>query len=484
MVIDNEPSQGLRAWAEAQFGGAEMSDVRRVERTITIGEAMAASPGASLPEMFGCTYDLKAAYQFLRHSEATPDQLQAGHRERVLLEMEKAGTYLLLEDTSEILCTKAGEIMGLGPIGASKNKKIGFLLHSVLCVRWPEQLQIRAPRRPPVELIGLADQQYHVRQLRSGGGKTRTSERRVYPAAELESVLWEQASQRIGAAPTSKQVTWVKVSDRGSDIYDHIRECQRQGHHFVIRANLDRVLITASGKSSGKLFDTVRESASLGQLEFEMRARPGQAQRTARLKVSVTAVMLRSPQVVGHGPGARPPIACTAVRIWEPEAPADGEALEWVLLTDLTTETFEQACEKAQMYATRWLEEEFHKALKTGMRVERLQLTTAHAWFAVTALMSVAALRLIGLREHVRLTPASAPETTDLSELELKVLRARSGKPLVTVSEVALAIGRMGGHLNRKSDGLPGWITLWRGWRVLQTLVEGVMLARKVNQFG
>jgi hypothetical protein len=154
------------------------------------------------------------------------------------------------------------------------------------------------------------------------------------------------------------------------------------------------------------------------------------------------------------------------------------------LLTDIPAETFEQACEVSQMYATRWLEEEFHKALKTGMGLERLQLTTARAWFAVTALMSIAALRLISVRERVRQTPEAPAETSDLSELELKVLRARSAKSLLTVGDVALAIGRLGGHLNRKSDGLPGWITLWRGWRVLQTLVEGVLLARKLTQFG
>jgi len=46
------------------------------------------------------------------------------------------------------------------------------------------------------------------------------------------------------------------------------------------------------------------------------------------------------------------------------------------------------------------------------------------------------------------------------------------------LAEVALAVGRLGGRLNRKSDGLPGWITLWRGWKILQTLVEGVLIAR------
>lgn len=480
-MIGNEISNGLRAWAVKEFGGAELSDVRRVERVVSIGEAMAASPGATLPKMFARRYDLKATYEFLRHPEATPDQLQAGHRDKTLVEMEQPGTYVLLEDTSEILCTKEGEIEGLGPVGASKNKKIGFHLHSVLCVRWPEQVEAKAPSRPSVEVIGLADQQYYVRQPRD---KKRISQRRLRPAEELESVLWERASERIGAAPSSVAVKWVKVSDRGSDIYDHIRECQRQGHRFVIRASINRALVASSGESDGRLFDRISNSDSLGQIELDLRARSGQAARTAYLNVSVTPIVMRSPQAYRHAQGTRPAIECTAVRVWEATAPSGVEPLEWVLVTDLPAETFAQACEIAQTYATRWLIEEFHKALKTGMGVEQLQLTTAHAWFAATALMSIAALRLIRVRENVRRTPAAPAEASDLSELELKVLRARCGKPLLTVQEVALALGRLGGHLNRKSDGLPGWITLWRGWRELQTLVEGVLLARKLTQFG
>jgi Transposase Tn5 dimerisation domain len=145
---------------------------------------------------------------------------------------------------------------------------------------------------------------------------------------------------------------------------------------------------------------------------------------------------------------------------------------------------FRRRLEIAQMYATRWLEEEFHKALKTGMGVERLQLTTAHEWFAATAMMSIAALRLIDLRETVRQNPQAPAEAAGLSQLELEVLRARTEKPLLAAGEVALALGRLGGHLNRKSDGLPGWITLWRGWQILQTLVEGVLIARKLTNSG
>jgi Transposase DNA-binding len=476
--------QTVHAWAVEHFDGAELSDVRRVERAVTIAEAMAASPGASLPQLFAHPYDLKAAYRFFRHPEATPDHLQAGHREQVVLAMEHPGRYLLLEDTSEIRCAGAQEIAGLGPVGASKEAKLGFHLHSVLAVRWPTVPDLPAPHRPVVTILGLADQQYHVRQPRPAGSSSHGSARRVRKADELESALWEQAAQRLGPAPEREDVQWVKVCDRGGDIYDHLYHCQQQHQRFVIRATQDRVLVTTQGQRAGKLFETARGSASLGEVEVGVRARPGQKARRARLQVSVTPVLMRAPQVARHGPGARPPVACTVVRVWEAAPPVGAKPLEWLLLTDLVAETFAQACEVVQMYATRWLEEEFHKALKTGMGVEHLQLTTAHEWFAATAVMSVAALRLIELRERVRHRPEAPAEAAGLSALEVAVLRARSGKPLVTVRDVALALGRLGGHLNRKGDGLPGWITLWRGWHLLQTLVEGVRLAPKLDQFG
>src|SRR5262245_3164047 len=172
-------SYNYREWAVRHFGGAELSDYRRVERAITIGEAMIASPGKSLPQMFAHPYDLKAAYTFFRNTEATPDNLQAGHRDLVLCEMEKPGSYLLLEDTSEVLCSKTGEIIGLGPVGSSKRAQIGFLLHSVMAVRWSSDPNQNPPRRPWVEVLGLVDQQYHVRQPRPADTGPRKSARRV-----------------------------------------------------------------------------------------------------------------------------------------------------------------------------------------------------------------------------------------------------------------------------------------------------------------
>ena len=70
--------------------------------------------------------------------------------------------------------------------------------------------------------------------------------------------------------------------------------------------------------------------------------------------------------------------------------------------------------------------------------------------------MSIVAVRLLELRERLRQTPMAPAEAAGLTEMELTVLRVRSGKALLTVGEVALALGRLGGHLNRTGDGWPG----------------------------
>ena len=52
-------------------------------------------------------------------------------------------------------------------------------------------------------------------------------------------------------------------------------------------------------------------------------------------------------------------------------------------------------------------------------------------------------------------------------------------RELKTVTDVLLALGRLGGHMNRRLEGMPGWITLWRGMKVLRLLVRGAKLERE-----
>lgn len=128
--------------------------------------------------------------------------------------------------------------------------------------------------------------------------------------------------------------------------------------------------------------------------------------------------------------------------------------------------------------------EDFHKALKTGLRAERLQLETAERLLPAVAVMSVVAVRLVGLREQLRHRSQNTANQSGLDALSLTVLRAATHQPVNTVGEVALAVARLGGHLNRRRDGPPGWQALWQGMQKLDLLVRGVLLSSKLLEFG
>ena len=91
--------------------------------------------------------------------------------------------------------------------------------------------------------------------------------------------------------------------------------------------------------------------------------------------------------------------------------------------------------------------------------------------------MSVTAAKIVDLREKLRVNPDAPAEESGLGEVELKFLGKYLKRDLKTVRCVALAIGRLGGHQNRRSDGMPGILSLWWGMTRFLSIMEGVQLA-------
>jgi hypothetical protein len=127
------------------------------------------------------------------------------------------------------------------------------------------------------------------------------------------------------------------------------------------------------------------------------------------------------------------------------------------------------------MYEKRPIIEEFHKALKTGCRLEDRQYRTAKRLEAVTAMFSVLAVRLLQLRSAARTDP-NRPAEEVVPKRWVEMLRAvQTGRhcAIHTVYEFYRALARLGGFLARKCDGEPGWITLWQGLEKLILLLRG-----------
>ena len=71
-------------WAQTHFGGTVLGNSRRSARGCTLVSGWVRQPGASIPCISGGHgYASKAAYPVLGLPQATPDALQAPHRQLV-----------------------------------------------------------------------------------------------------------------------------------------------------------------------------------------------------------------------------------------------------------------------------------------------------------------------------------------------------------------------------------------------------------------
>jgi hypothetical protein len=471
--------QGAEEWAKLHFEGTGIKDPRRRKRLQTIARGYARNPSSSIPQLFTRISDVKATYTFFDREDLSPEAIQAGHKAIVQSQLEQAGTYLLIEDSSEFTWDNHVPRPGLGKMNPYKQ---GFVLHSSLAVKW-ETPSAGQSKRDALRVLGLIHQEYYPRIARpEGEGDKARYARQKRPR---ESQLWQRSSQAIGMAPPTQDVRYVRVADRGADIEFFLRSCLTHQHGFVVRAAQNRSLVDEHHQPvNDKLFETVRQAKALGDFNLELRARSGQAARTVCLSVSISRVQLRSTTQPGVKAGSREALPCTVVRVWEANPKNPAKHLEWVLLTDAVITSFEEALEIALQYASRWLIEEYHKCLKTGLGADDLQLESASRLFNAIAIMAIVAVRLLDLKERFHLNADAPTSTSGLSDLELHILSSSLQRDLHTVRDVALALGRLGGHMNRPSDGLPGWQSLWAGMRKLLILVDGVRLAQSIKSFG
>ena len=141
-----------------------------------------------------------------------------------------------------------------------------------------------------------------------------------------------------------------------------------------------------------------------GIQEVRLPRRANRPARTAKLEARFGAVELRAPKRRGK----LPKVPLRAVWARETEAPAGVEPVEWMLLTPLPVENFEQACEKLAWYTRRWGIEVFHRIVKSGCKNETRQLGHADRIEACLAIDLVVAWRIFHLTKLGR-------ETTDVA---------------------------------------------------------------------
>lgn len=448
--------QSVTEWAQLNFGSCELGDKRRTNRLIQVAEQIASNPSASLPNQIEAWGDLKAAYNLFDREEVSFEAIARPHWEGS--KQRAAGRYLVIGDTTELDFGKHREIEGVGPTGNGSGQ--GFLLHNALLVDADSE-----------EIIGVAGQTIHYRDRKSKKNENRSQRLK----RKRESEVWGTVIDQVGQPPEG--VSWVHVLDRGGDNFEVYCHLLQQNSEWVVRASkLNRYVLVGDSEERMKLSDYVRQLELLGSYTLSLRARDGQPARDAQIEVRVGRIKVPRPHHVSPWVRKRkqPPIAMNVVEVIEVNAPADVKPIRWVLFTSLPVETFDDAWVVISYYEARWLVEEYHKALKTGCRAESRQLKTAGRLEAFVGLTSVVAVRLLQLKSLARTNP-EVPAQRVVPRVWLQMLKlARKGLNRVhdlTVGQFYREVAKLGGFLGRKSDGNPGWITIWRGWEKLNTYV-------------
>lgn len=440
-------------WATEQFGACELGDARRTRRAVKVAAQMAADPHGSTPQQMHNWGQCKAAYRLLNEEDVTFRRLAEPHWRRT--RNCAPGTYLLLGDTTEFDFGIHRQVRGLGPTGNGGG--YGFFLHSSLMVAADNS-----------EVVGLAGQAlFHRQPIKAGESMYARLHRR------RESEVWGQVIDLVGRP--AEGVKFLHVFDRGADNFEVFCHLVQQQTGWVVRAaQLTRILLTPQGTRQ-PLKDVLQTLPVGGTYELSVRAQKGQPARTTEVEVrwglvSVPAPRFRTPWLKELGISS---ICMWVVEVRETKPPRGVKPLHWVLYTSEAVQSFEDAWRVIGYYEKRPIIEEFHKGVKTACRLEERQYESSAPLEALTAMVSVVAVRLLQLRSTARTEPERPAEhvvpRTWLTALQrLRPTRRTNW----TVREFYRQLAGLGGFLGRKGDGEPGWLTLWHGFEKLATVMR------------
>jgi hypothetical protein len=455
------------SFGERTFSNIDLGDKRRTTRLIQSADDMCRHPGGTLPDKFPKPADLRAFYRLMNCATVTHELLLNAHADDTRRRVAACGAdvVLVLHDATELdYTTRQALAERMGQIGQGTRR--GYLCHNSLAVRLSAD-----PTQGTLvpETLGLLSQILHHRpHVRKNETKKEARER-----VSRESRLWRRGVQACGPVPAG--VRCVDVSDSLSDTFEYMAHEVEQKRLFVLRAKENRRLAEPMGQEA-YLFDAVRAVKAAGQRTLKVSASPGRKARTTQVQMAFTPVCI-APPGKKSGEYAAAPLDLWAVRVWEPNTPADEEPLEWILLSNCPVRTLHDALERVHWYELRWIIEEYHKGMKTGCGIETLQFDTLEAVEPAIAMLSAVATTLLRLRDAARAPDADRRLATEVVDRVYVEALASCYPSRLTSDATVLAfymhVARLGGHQNRKGDGFPGWLTLWRGWTKLESVVTG-----------
>ena len=445
-------------WAEREFGSIRVYDNRLKERLYTIARDFYNKPEANIPEACGSKARTIGAYRFFQNKKVTMNVILDAHTEATIERIKEHKIVLVPQDTTTLDYSTHPMTEGLGPTGTQDTKSIGLILHDTLALS-----EDGTP-------LGVLDAQVWARDWEDRG---KSSRRKQLPIEQKESMKWLRSYRKVSEIQKlCSDTLLVSIGDRESDIFELFQETQKVDKKPGLLVRVGKNRNRRVGQD--ELWEYISKLEESGQFNLHIPRRGNRKARDARMSMRYSQIVLEPPKQFSSSK----PIDIWAVYIKELNPPEDVKTpLEWMLFTTVSVDNFNDALQRVQWYTKRWGIEVYHRVLKSGCRIKNRQLANADRLETALGVDMVVAWRIYHMTMLGRELP-DASASVFFKEEEWKALYCYVHKTPIapeeplSLREAIRMVGRIGGHLGRKSDGEPGTVTLWRGLQRLDTATE------------
>lgn len=446
-------------FAKETFGNANLGDARRTMRLVDAAAALASHPGASIP--VACANNgarVEGFYKLIRNEDVDHDMIRlASFEATARAASDQPGDLLLIQDTTSVSRVHALR----EELRTKQGSPAGYEVHSGIAVNAATGIP-----------FGILGQLIWSRKAKKAD--------RLF---KVESEKWQSLDEQISERQID-QSRIIRVADRESDIFDYITFLDQRNYRFVLRAAQNRRIKTQG--SHDQLWNAVLNAPVIGTRTITIEQRGGQKKgleqsaRNARSRREVTT-KLRAITVEIKEPGGTATLSLNAVHV-----SSDTDDLEWMLLTREPIDTRKKIDRIVSHYEARWLVERFHKAWKTGCKIEERRMGTLDNFLRIMAITAPIAMRLLSIQVAANAPDIESAATQILSQPELEVLWGKVEgtalpKKVPSCRWAYHAIAKIAGWQDSKRTGLVGLDTLWRGFERLAALAEGWQMANAMK---
>lgn len=447
-------------WISEEFKNLSLGDKRLEQRFVKTMSAFHLKPDGCINRIFKDEKAArKAAYRMFDNQKVTSTKVIDCHREMTAERMKEHRVVLSLNDSSFFSYNTKPSIEGLGNIGGSLGdgeETKGFIGHYAL---------------------GISEE-----GLPLGLQAIKTWSRAYKSEWDKESERWVELMEEAEKT-YSEDTQMVFIADREADQFQVLYDTLNRGHRFVIRSKHDRMI------QGEDMYLSWHMEKSRKTFEIEIDLPKEKKPVTAIMKfgeVTINDTNIKTNRHLARK-GVRD-VTLGVVEVKEKVKRKNGEQLKWVLYTNLPLNTQQDAEKVIRYYKMRWQIENYFKVLKDGCcHVEHASLRSFERLEKYTMFFSIIAWRMFWMK-FIYHTDPHLPAKTVLTDLEIEVLEVRHknkvDKNKLKVGEALKLIAMFGGYNNRKGDGPPGNITLWRGFLIVRDRAEyheELLLAGKIK---